>query len=76
MGNLGAGFAELPETSKAVTTVHRSADADMRSCRNEYFLLVHMYAPHGILARGLLTFINAYRAAFPVVLIGNQADSE
>jgi hypothetical protein len=47
-----------------------------RSCRNEYFLLAHIYAPHGILARGLLTFISDYRAAFSVVLIGNQTDSE
>jgi hypothetical protein len=42
----------------------------------DYFLLAHIYALHGILARGLLTFISDYRAAFSVVLIGNQTDSE
>jgi hypothetical protein len=47
-------------------------------CRNEYFLLAHLYAPYSILARGLLTPLSVtYRAAFSIVLIGgNQTDRE
>jgi len=41
-------------------------------CRNEDFLLTHMYAANGILTHDILTLSAITARAFPIFLIGNQ----
>ena len=65
-----------PDAVAAVREFHpRLADAahdDARIWRNEYFIRAHIYAQTGILNHVPLTLPDDCRAAFSIVLVGNQ----
>ena len=45
---------------------------DARDCRNEHLLPVHIYTPNCMLTHGPLASSAIIRAAFSIVLVGNQ----
>ena len=57
---------DVPEASaKLVDLGTQPVVLNVRTCRNEYFLLAHIYARHGIPTHGLLTLSAIAAQPFP-----------
>lgn len=74
-GTLGVSQPGVQSSSICFAMIGIVGGPHDRPCRDEYFICAHIYARAGILTHVLSIRADDRRAAFSIVLVGNQIDS-